>query len=100
MLSHIPCIVYIHQPNFCLQLGYPLPKLVWQTTDNEKGNDGSNTVTIADSTYEISGGDTRNTLSISRLKRSHFGQTFACLATNNNVTEPVSTNVTIDMRRK
>ena len=79
-----------------LQLGYPLPKLVWYTSDSEQGG----IVTIADSSYDILGGATRNTLSIARLERSHFGQTFSCQAMNNNVTDPVTTNVTIDMRRK
>ena len=79
-----------------LQLGYPLPKLVWYTSDSEQGG----IVTIADSSYDTLGGATRNTLSIARLERSHFGQTFSCQAMNNNVTDPVTTNVTIDMRRK
>ena len=83
-----------------LQLGYPLPKLVWYTTSDNEQQGGSNPVIIADSSYDTMGGSTRNTLSIPRLQRSHFGQTFACIATNNNVTDHVATNVTIDMRRK
>ena len=83
-----------------LQLGYPLPKLVWYTTSDNDQQGGSNPVIIADSSYDTMGGATRNTLSIPRLQRSHFGQTFACIATNNNVTDHVATNVTIDMRRK
>ena len=83
-----------------LQLGYPLPKLVWYTTSDNEQQGGSNPVIIVDSSYDTMGGATRNTLSIPRLQRSHFGQTFACIATNNNVTDHVATNVTIDMRRK
>jgi len=78
--------------------GYPLPKLVWYTTSDNEQQGGSNPVIIADSSYDTMGGSTRNTLSIPRLQRSHFGQTFACIATNNNVTDHVATNVTIDMR--
>ena len=85
---------------FFLQLGYPLPKLVWYTTSDNEQQGGSNPVIIVDSSYDTMGGATRNTLSIPRLQRSHFGQTFACIATNNNVTDHVATNVTIDMRRK
>ena len=34
------------------------------------------------------------------MDRTNFGQTFTCMASNNNATLPVATNVTIDMRRK
>ena len=83
-----------------MQLGYPLPKLAWYTTSDNEQQGGSGNVIAVDSSYDTMGGATRNTLSIARLQRSHFGQTFACLATNNNVTQPVATNVTIDVRRK
>ena len=102
--SETPCTRYsIIRLTFIpifLQLGYPLPKLVWYTTSDNEQQGGSNPVIIVDSSYDTMGGATRNTLSIPRLQRSHFGQTFACIATNNNVTDHVATNVTIDMRRK
>ncbi len=75
-------------------LGYPLPHLVWYTNDEERGG------SIMDTTFQTGPDATTNTLSISKLTREHFGKTFACLAANNNATEPVATNVTIDMRCK
>lgn len=74
-------------------LGYPLPKLVWYTNDEQK-------LIKADTTFERLDTATRNTLTIPKLTRQHFGKTYACLAANNNATEPVATNVTIDMRCK
>ena len=55
---------------------------------------------MTDSTYEVTAEASRNTLSIQNLERHHFGKTFSCLAVNNNATEPVATNVTVDMRRE
>ena len=77
-----------------IPLGYPLPKLVWYT------NDGLEELIMADSTFETASEASRNTLSIKRLGRQHFGKTYICLAANNNATTPVATNVTIDMRCK
>ena len=71
--------------------GYPLPRLAWFSVDEEVNR-------LVDPTYESDGNATLNTLFIKTLKRSHFGQTFACVASNNNATQPVATNVTIDMR--
>ena len=57
---------------------------------------------MVDPTFETTpeGDATRNTLTVKDLGRDYFGSTFTCLASNNNVTEPVNTNVTIDMRRE
>ena len=68
-----------------------MPRLAWFTIDEEVNR-------LVDPTYESDGNATLNTLFIKTLKRSHFGQTFACVASNNNATQPVATNVTIDMR--
>ena len=53
-----------------------------------------------DATFEFNDNSTINTLFIKTLDRTNFGQTFTCMASNNNATLPVATNVTIDMRRK
>ena len=57
---------------------------------------------MVDPTFETTpeGDATRNTLMVKDLGRDYFGSTFTCLASNNNATEPVNTNVTIDMRRE
>ena len=57
---------------------------------------------MVDPTFETTpeGDATRNTLMVKDLGRVYFGSTFTCLASNNNVTGPVNTNVTIDMRRE
>ena len=53
-----------------------------------------------DATFEFNDNSTINTLFIKTLDRTNFGETFTCMASNNNATLPVATNVTIDMRRK
>ena len=64
--------------------------------------EGGNRFEVVDPTFETTpeGDATRNTLTVKDLGRDYFGSTFTCLASNNNVTEPVNTNVTIDMRRE
>ena len=74
-------------------LGYPLPRLAWFTLEDKSKQ-------LVDSSFENGGNSTQNTLFIKTLVRTHFGKTFTCLASNNNATQPVATNVTIDMRRK
>ena len=74
-------------------LGYPLPRLAWFSIQNERQQ-------IMDATFEFNDNSTINTLFIKTLDRTNFGQTFTCMASNNNATLPVATNVTIDMRRK
>jgi hypothetical protein len=76
--------------------GYPLPKLVWLSADP----DGFGSVTDASYATTASGDATENYLNIKSLARRYFGRTFTCMASNNNATKAVATNVTIDMRRK
>ena len=78
-------------------LGYPLPHLIWTAKRDLEGG-----VEVVDPTFETTpeGDATKNTLIVKDLSRNYFGSTFTCLASNNNVTEPVATNVTIDMRCK
>ena len=78
---------------FFFLLGYPLPRLAWFTLEDKSKQ-------LVDSSFENIGNSTQNTLFIKTLERTHFGKTFTCFASNNNATQPVATNVTIDMRRK
>ncbi len=75
-----------------------MPRLIWVTEDSE------GRTRVIDTTFEVTASEdgevTQNSLVIKRLNRKHFGQTFTCLASNNNATEPVATNVTVDMRCK
>ncbi|TRY72626.1 hypothetical protein TCAL_09959 [Tigriopus californicus] len=70
--------------------GYPLPHLVWYSSDGD----------VVDDVYSTSDLEVQNTLKIDPLTKKHFGERFLCQASNNNVTLPASANVTIDMRRK
>ncbi len=78
-----------------------MPRLIWASEDE----DGR--TKVVDSTFEkieAVGGEsrsfTKNTLTIKKLSRKHFGMTFTCFASNNNATEAAASNVTIDMKRK
>lgn len=68
--------------------GYPLPQLVWYSSDGD----------VVDDIYSTSDKEVQNTLKIDPLTKKHFGEKFLCRASNNNVTQPATANVTIDMR--
>ncbi|OTF69009.1 hypothetical protein BLA29_014284, partial [Euroglyphus maynei] len=56
---------------------------------------------LIDSTYTIGPhGLVRNELNIRNLNRSDFMSILTCRALNNNVTEPISATVILDMNRK
>lgn len=42
----------------------------------------------------------RNTLILNRLERKHLKAIFTCQASNNNVTNPISASIHLDMNRK
>ena len=44
--------------------------------------------------------ETESTIMVPVLTREYYGKSYRCEAKNNNVTSPVSTNITIDMRCK
>ena len=71
--------------------GKPLPRLIWW-------RDGR----VVDDTFTVSpsNGVVRNELWIPALERRDFNATLICQASNSNLTQPVSANVTIDMERK
>lgn len=92
-----------------------MPQLTWYTSripadgsiqNQQQINDGnSDDVVIVDSKFEIvhlPSGKTvsRNSLIVPTLSRLHFAQPYRCQAQNNNMTDPVSRNLTIDMRRE
>lgn len=75
---------------FCLVLGDPLPQVTWWRDSH-----------LIDSSYEGSYSRTvQNGLSIKNLSRAELGAQLTCQASNNNLSLPVSTRVTIDMKCK
>ncbi|XP_049531248.1 nephrin isoform X3 [Anopheles darlingi] len=67
--------------------GRPLPKVQWWY-DNKVINNTS--VVLSDKRV-------RNTLVLHRLERKHLKSVFTCQAANNNVTNPISASITLDM---
>ena len=76
---------------FCFQTtGKPSPSVNWYQANR-----------LIDSTYTIGPhGLVRNELNIRNLNRSDFMSILTCRASNNNVTEPISATVILDMNRK
>ncbi|KFB35298.1 AGAP002104-PA-like protein [Anopheles sinensis] len=71
-------------------LGRPLPKVQWWY-ENKVINNTS--VVLSDKRV-------KNTLVLHRLERKHLKSVFTCQAANNNVTNPISASVTLDMNCK
>ena len=70
--------------------GKPSPSVNWYQANR-----------LIDSTYTIGPhGLVRNELNIRNLNRSDFMSILTCRASNNNVTEPISATVILDMNRK
>lgn len=71
--------------------GKPSPKVEWYSGNHR----------LIDSTYTTGPhGLVRNELNIRNLNRSDFMSILTCRASNNNVTEPISATVILDMNRK
>ena len=67
--------------------GEPLPSVIWYMDDK-----------LLDDTYQQTfEGVVKNDLTIRRLKRLHTLSKLRCLASNNNLTRPVETSVTLKM---
>uniref|UniRef100_A0A182PH73 Ig-like domain-containing protein n=1 Tax=Anopheles epiroticus TaxID=199890 RepID=A0A182PH73_9DIPT len=70
--------------------GHPLPKVQWYY-ENKAINNTS--VVLSDKRV-------KNTLVLHRLERKHLKSVFTCQAANNNVTNPISASITLDMNCK
>ena len=68
-------------------LGEPLPEVLWYL-DND---------VIDDSYQQTFEGTVKNGLTIRKLKRKHTTGKLRCLASNNNITRPVESSVTLKM---
>lgn len=56
---------------------------------------------LLDNSYEVTSlGIVRNDLVIQSLSRNDFNAVFTCQGSNNNITQPASTNITVDMNLK
>ena len=75
------------KPCFILILGEPLPEVLWYL-DND---------VIDDSYQQTFEGTVKNGLTIRKLKRKHTIGKLRCLASNNNITRPVESSVTLKM---
>ena len=73
-----------------------MPRLFWHTNPEDPESHP------VDTTFEAtpSNDATQNALVIKTLSRDFYRKSFWCLADNNNVTQPASTDVTIDMKRE
>ena len=69
--------------------GDPLPRVTW-SRDGQVWDSQQDTVASTENHQ-------RNTLVISPLDRSHAGATFHCNAANNNVTQPPTTPITVQI---
>ena len=91
---------YVIQPLtefiFIFPGGYPLPRLLWYSNPEDPESHP------IDTTYELTSTSdaTQNALVVKTLSRDLYKKTFWCLASNNNVTQPSSTNVTVDLKCK
>lgn len=70
--------------------GSPLPNVTWMH---------ENTMLQSDSVV-LSDKRVKNVLHLERLQRGHLHRVLTCQAANNNVTEPITSAVTLDLNRK
>lgn len=74
--------MYLHQNS-----GRPLPRLTW-THEN---------AVLDDSFIIYDKKKVKNVLNIERLQRHHLHTVLTCQASNNNVSTPITSDVTLDM---
>ncbi len=71
-------------------LGDPTPELTWWRDSH-----------LIDTSFESTfSGTVQNTLSVPQISREDLGATLSCQASNNNVSTPASSKVTIDLKCK
>ena len=86
----VSCENFVPISNVCLILGTPAPQLNWWREH-----------ALIDGSYENSEPHkTVNTLLLENLQRSDLHSILTCQASNNNISNPVSTSVKIDMHCK
>ncbi|GFQ74675.1 uncharacterized protein TNCT_628081 [Trichonephila clavata] len=88
-LMHKTALLISHVSNL-LTLGQPIPTVTWWRES-----------VLLDDTYDIlPNGVIRNELLISSLQRHDLMAVLSCQASNNNVSLPMSSSVTVDMNCK
>ena len=77
-----------------------MPTLTWYLSEDGPGPSLSDQ--LLDNRFEVTpkGEATQNALLVSKVGRGHFGKWFKCLATNNNVTGVVSSELKLEINRK
>ena len=87
MIFRLVSSIFIYNSISFLISGEPLPEVLWYL-DND---------VIDDSYQQTFEGTVKNGLTIRKLKRKHTTGKLRCLASNNNITRPVESSVTLKM---
>lgn len=85
-------LIFEKKTNFFFHFkGRPLPSVKWSTGDGRL---------LDDTSVVLSGNRVKNVLYLQKIERRQLHMVYTCQASNNNVTMPIVSSITLDMNCK